>query len=111
MATLQLLDSPTDPHIGGVLFQFPSGASRALSWRSKQPIRDVQVMAKDLAARALQDRLDSRAIDDAERTNWVSVVAACGRLVREWNARLAGPGSRGADCELVDPPGGGGEAR
>ena len=104
MATLHLLDSPTDPHIGGILFQFPSGASKALHWRSQHPIRDSQAMAKELAAKALQDRLDSRAIDDAERTNWVSVVAACARLVSEWNARVG-------TFELVDPPGGGGEAR
>ena len=108
MATLQLLDSPDDKTLGGILITYPSGASKALSWRSEQPIRDVQAMAKGLAARALQDRLDSRAVDDAERTNWVSVVAAMGALVREWNARLEG---QHASFDLVDPPGGGGEAR
>ena len=102
MATLQLLDSPTDPHIGGILFQFPSGASKALHWRSQHPTPASHAVAKELAGKALQDRLDSRAIDDAERTNWVSVVAACGRLVRQWNERVGAFG-------LVDPRGGGGE--
>lgn len=102
MATLQLLDHATDHSLGGILITYPSGASKALSWRSAQPIRDVEAMSKDLAARALQDRLDARAVDDAERTNWVSVVAACGRLVRQWNERVGA-------FELVDPRGGGGE--
>ena len=109
MATLHLLDHAIDKTLGGVLITYPSGACKALSWHSKRPIRDVQAMAKDLAARALQDRLDSRELDDAERTNWVSVVAACARLVGQWNARLAA--SQGGAFELVDPPGGGGEAR
>ena len=109
MATLQLLDHPTDKTQGGILITYPSGASKQLAWRSQHPIRDAQAMAKELAAKALQDRLDSRAIDEAERTNWVSVVAACGRLVREWNSRLAAPGSKSETFELVDPRGGGGE--
>ena len=111
MATLQLLDHPTDKTQGGILITYPSGASKQLAWRSQHPIRDSQAMAKELAAKALQDRLDSRAIDDAESTNWVSVVAACGRLVAQWNARLAGSGLGSETFDLVDPPGGGGEAR
>ncbi len=46
-------------------------------------------MGKELAARALQDRLDVRAIDDAERTNWASFAAACTRHVAGWNDALA----------------------
>jgi len=67
---------------------FPSGNAKALHWNSQTPIHDTLAMGKELAARALQDRLDVRAIDDAERTNWASFAAACTRHVSEWNEAL-----------------------
>lgn len=94
MTTLHLLDSP-DPKVGGVLFTFPSGAQLVAHWSSDGPIHDSHAMGKDLAIRTLDRMLKSgleAAMRDADGTNWTSVVAGCGALVRDWNSRLGGRG-------------------
>jgi len=104
--SLQRLEHPTRPDVGGVLVTFPSGVTKALHWTSKAPVADPLAMGKDLAARALQDCLDGRRIDDAERTSWASVAAACTAIVREWNAKVRASGSLS-----LEGVGGGGDAR
>ena len=100
MADLHRIESPNSPFIGGILATFPSGASKSLTWRSETPIHDTLAMGKELAARALQDRLDVRAIDDAERTNWASFAAACAKHVGDWNAALRTALAKGAAARL-----------
>lgn len=87
MAELYLLDSPTDPTIGGVAIKYPSNATKSATWRSETPIADTLAMAKQIAAQLLQERLDTRNPDDAERTNWVSVTAAIQAHVKTWNEK------------------------
>lgn len=85
MATIQRLESPNDATIGGVLITYPSGATKALHWRQDAPIAEPMAVAKDYAAKLLQERLDARQVDDAERTNWPSVAAAIQRHILDWN--------------------------
>jgi hypothetical protein len=85
MTTLIRLEDPRHPTVGALAITFPSGACKALQWRSEAPIADSLALAKDLAARALQTCLDERRTDDAERTNWASVTAAAHRIVKDWN--------------------------
>jgi hypothetical protein len=99
---LHLLESPGNPHIGGVLCTFPSGRLKALHWRSEHPIHDSMAMAKDLAARALDSCLQEGRADDAERTNWASVAAAMRQMVRLWNDRLEG--ARKPEVEAIKLP-------
>ena len=89
MTSLIRLDSPDDPCVGGVACTFPSGACKAASWRSERPIVDTLAVAKDVAAKLLQTCLDERRVDDAERTNWVSVTAAVQRCVSDFNRARA----------------------
>lgn len=42
-------------------------------------------MAKELAARLLDDCIKEQRSDDAERTNWPSVTAAAQRIVMDWS--------------------------
>ena len=77
-----------DATIGGVLFTFPSGISKSASWKSETRIADTLEMAKDITKRVLAQLLEEGRSDDAERTNWVSVVAGVEKHVRDWNATL-----------------------
>lgn len=45
-------------------------------------------MAKECATKLLDQMLKSGYVDDADRTNWPSVVAACQRHVRDFNQAL-----------------------
>lgn len=74
-----------DAEIGAFAIEFPSGACKALSWKSQAPIPDALAAAKQYAATALQTCLDEGRHDDAERTNWASVTAAIQRIVMDWN--------------------------
>lgn len=83
--TLVRLESPNDKLVGGLAITYPSGVCKSGVWRSEAPIQDTMQAAKDYAARFLQNCLDERRIDDAERTNWASVTAAIQRIVNDWN--------------------------
>lgn len=85
MTTLIRLENPNDPLVGGFAITYPSGCSKAMYWRSEAPITETLTAAKEYAARTLQNCLDERRIDDAERTNWASVTAAIQRIVSDWS--------------------------
>ena len=91
------LEAPQDTTVGGVAITYPSGACKSLSWRSQAPIPDTLAAAKEYAATALQNCLDEGRADDANSTNWASVVAALQRVLMDWNevrrASLYGPGA------------------
>lgn len=84
MAQLIRLESD-DPLIGGLAITYPSGTCKSLHWRQEAPITEPLAAAKEYAATLLQERLDGRHTDDAERTNWPSVVAAIQAIVLQWN--------------------------
>lgn len=84
MAELYRLESPTDPHIGGALVRFPSERALTVAWRHDRAI-DAHATAKRAAAELLERLLAQGATDDANRTNWPSLVAALQRIVRDWD--------------------------
>jgi len=80
-----------DATIGGFLITYPSGQSKAVTWRTKSHINPVLEAAKEYAATALNERMNAgtlAAMQDADNTNWPSVVAAISRLIVEFNDRL-----------------------
>ena len=90
MAKLQPLTCTQDPKIAGFLITFPSGLSKEVLWKSAVPAPDPVRAAKEFAAGLLDQLLQEGRIDDADRTNWPSVVAAVAKIVRDFNEqRLA----------------------
>lgn len=88
MAQMRLLEATNDdPRIGGVLVTFPSGTTKLATWAWDGPVAEVVTLAKDVAAQVLDSLLRDGKIDDAERTNWPSVVAGLCALIRVWNSR------------------------
>jgi hypothetical protein len=86
MANLHRLEAPGDPHTGGVLAEFPSGRRLQAAWRHAESV-DSMATAKRVAASLLERLLAERLTDDAERTNWPSLVAAVQVIVRDWDAK------------------------
>jgi hypothetical protein len=84
MTTLQRLESP-DPSIGGILFVFPSGLTKQITWKASRPIAPTLGAAKSYAARVLDSLLSDNQSDDAERTNWASLTAAVQRHLEDFN--------------------------
>ena len=77
-----------DPSIGGVIVQWPSGHTSSAAWRSGAPIPDTLAAAKEYATALVQQALDQRRIDDVERTNTPSLVAAIQKHISDWNDQL-----------------------
>lgn len=94
-----------DPETAGFVIEWPSGSRKSVAWRSKVPIVPTIDAAKQYAATLIQNRLDEGGIDDVERTNVPSLVAAIQRLVDDWNeetkARLYATG--GTTIERAPP--------
>lgn len=89
MANLQRLET-NDPRIGGILLSYegnPTGVSAV--WKVARPCADPRALAQDVASRLLDRLISARRVVDADNTNWVSVVAACEKLIRDWNFSLA----------------------
>jgi hypothetical protein len=89
MAQLRMLESD-DPLVGGFLVTFPSGAAKTVSWRQHSPVLPATEAAKDFVIKLIDGMLadpgDRRvALDDIERTNIPSLVAAVQRIVMDWN--------------------------
>jgi hypothetical protein len=82
--TLQRLEGQR-PTIGGFLITYPSGKAKAVYWEFDKPIKDTMTAAKGYAAKCLDNCLQEDRADDANRTNWPSVVAAIQRIVLDWN--------------------------
>ena len=87
MTTIQLLESPLDPQVGGCLLTFPSGYALQLAWGPKAGT--PHETGKELAAKALQRLLDTGRTDDAERTNWSSAAAGLTEVYRQHLERAA----------------------
>lgn len=87
MAELHRLEGKT-PHEGGALVVFPSKVGHELAWRARMPIPDALAFAKQQAAQCLDRLMREGKHDDAERTNWPSLVAALQRIVMDFNERL-----------------------
>lgn len=92
--TLQRLESDDKRH-GGVVLTFPSGAAKSVTWSTGEPIHPPLDAAKGYAAQVLDALMREGRIDDADRTNWASVVAAMVRLIEDFNLRLEGAGIGG----------------
>jgi hypothetical protein len=87
MTQLRALTHDTDPKIGGFLATFPSGLRKEVVWRSSIPTPDALAAAKEFAAGLLSQLIEENKVDDANRTNWPSLVAAIQRIVLDFNAR------------------------
>jgi hypothetical protein len=77
-----------DPTAGGVIVEWPSGVQKVASWRQSVPIADTHEAAKVFVTSLVQERIDSRNMDDVERTNIASLVAAVQKHVSDWNDAL-----------------------
>ena len=71
--------------VGGFVVEFPSGTRKSVAWRSGAPIPDTLAAAKQYVIQLTQTMLDERRIDDLERTNMPSLVAAVQRIIQDWN--------------------------
>ena len=87
MANLHRLDG-NDPEIGGILFVFDNGLSKAASWRSAVPVDDTLELAKQCASQVLQSLIEGQHEAAIRDTNWASAVAGCQKHVSDWNAAL-----------------------
>jgi hypothetical protein len=76
------------PEVGGVIYFFPSGATKICHWRGVRPIDNTLEMAKKLVTEVLDSLLKEGNSDDIERTNVPSLVAASQRIVMDWNDKL-----------------------
>jgi len=88
MTELRRLEAPppANPLDGGALITYPSGHTQQVVWRSDgRLILPTKDAAKQYAAAALQRLMDERRIDDAERTNWVSLTAAMEKILTDFN--------------------------
>jgi hypothetical protein len=91
---LQRLDHPTNRDHGGVICHFPSGASKAVAWASAGYIKDTHKAAVHAATELVDHMLQRGLIDDLERTNIPSCVAAIQAVMVQHNeAWLAAQGS------------------
>ena len=87
MANLHRLES-NEPEIGGILFDFGNGLTKAASWRSPTPVDDSLELAKRCTAQVVQALLDGGHHDAVRNTNWASAVAGCQKHVSDWNQAL-----------------------
>lgn len=87
MANLHRLES-NEPEIGGILFDFGNGLTKAASWRSLTPVDDSLELAKQCAAQVLQALIEGNHHDAVRNTNWASAVASCQKHISDWNAAL-----------------------
>ena len=75
-----------DPEVAGFVVEWPSGKRQSVAWRSRVPILPTIDAAKQYATKLIEARgREPGGIDDLERTNWPSVVAAIQRLIGDWN--------------------------
>jgi hypothetical protein len=84
---LPLEASNNDPRIGGFVVEFPSGARKSAHWISDAPFQDTLDAAKQYTAKLIDSCLKQGLIDDLERTNIPSLVAAVQQIIMDWNER------------------------
>lgn len=86
MAKLYPTESTTnEPDVGGFVIVFPSGTTKSIAWRSKAPIPDTLEAAKQYVAQLVDTMIASGRIDDLDRTNIPSLVAAAQKIISDWN--------------------------
>mgnify|MGYP000157936035 CR=1 FL=1 len=78
----------TESDTGALVIEFPSGTRKSVAWRSPKPIVPTLDAAKQYAAKVIESMSAERRIDDLERTNWPSCVAAFQRIIDDWNQRV-----------------------
>lgn len=97
MAELRALEND-DPHVGGFVVKWPSGNEKVVAWKQSAVIHPALEGAKQFVAALIDGMLnapgttnDDRrvALDDIERTNIPSLVAAVHKIVRDWNGKRA----------------------
>ena len=91
MTTIHRLEDPAHLDAGGVLLTYPSGYRQTLSWRSSEGV-DPQAMGKALAEKALAGLMEKGEAGamDLRETNFVSLAAGLGHMVREWASKRGG---------------------
>lgn len=87
MANLHRLES-NEPEIGGILFDFGNGLTKAASWRSVVLVDDTLELAKQCTTRVVQALLDGGHHDAVRNTNWASAAAGCQKHISDWNQAL-----------------------
>ena len=87
MANLHRLEG-NEPEIGGILFDFGNGLTKAASWRSAVPVDDSLELAKQCASQVLQALIEGNHHDAVRNTNWASAVAGCQKHISDWNQAL-----------------------
>lgn len=87
MAQIYTLEAAKDPLCGGFLAIFPSGLKKTVVWRHRFPLPRANTLeeSKGIAARLLDELLREGKVDDADRTNWTSFVAAVQKLLITWS--------------------------
>jgi hypothetical protein len=97
MAQLHRLESD-DPWVGGFLVTFPSGTKKTVCWKQEAVISPALEAAKSFVAALIDGMLNAPHVtnadrqvnlDDIERTNIPSLVAAVHKIVRDWNGERA----------------------
>ncbi len=91
MPTIHRLEYTTNRRQAGVLFTWDDGTTKQAAFRVDRDT-DAQGTGKRIAAQVLQVLMDSGRADLANGTNWVSVVAACSKHVRDAVSLLSGSG-------------------
>jgi hypothetical protein len=82
------MESTTDDlAVGGFLVTFPSGAAKTIAWRSEAPIQDTLEASKEYTAKLINTMIGEGKIDDIERTNVPSLVAAIQKMISDWNEK------------------------
>ena len=69
----------------GFVCQLPAGRMLQVAWQAQAPIEPTLDAAKQYAATLLDKLMKGGHQDDADRTNWPSVVAAVQRIVSDFN--------------------------
>lgn len=75
-----------DATIGGVLFVFPSGLSKKVTWQHAGRIHESLDMAKKLVTELIAHLHDTGRTSDIEAMNVASCIAACQKHIKDWNA-------------------------
>lgn len=79
-------DATNDPRVFGFVVQFPSGTFKQCAFRQEGPVQDTLETAKECAAMVIQSMLPEH-IDDIDRTNVPSLVAAIQKMILDWNEK------------------------
>lgn len=107
MTTIHRLEDPARLDAGGALITYPSGYRQQLAWQWPGPV-DARELAKGLAEKALDGVMKGGRPGwegDVRDTNWVSLTAGLGRVVRDWlEVRGRGTPGEGPQTEVGVTP-------